>query len=132
MIRGSHRYHGIRILGHNAENPVGNAGSGVASQRFGKDMDGTPARAFTATMVLLEAIDRAGSTQPEAIRKALGTTNLGPDQIIMPWPGVKFDAAGQNVLSRGIFVQNRGGHPRLVWPFDGAAVDLVWPHPAWK
>ncbi len=101
-------------------------------QRYNKDMDGASARAFTAMMTLADAINRAGSTQPEAIRKALVETNLGPDQIIMPWPGIKFDDKGQNTLSRGIFVQTQALTPKLVWPFQGAAADLVWPRPAWK
>jgi branched-chain amino acid transport system substrate-binding protein len=95
-------------------------------------MDGTPARAFTGIMVLLDAINRAGSTQPEAIRRALAETNLSADQIIMPWPGIKFDEKGQNVMSRGIIVQTQAHTPRLVWPVEGAAADLIWPRPAWK
>lgn len=115
-----------------AKKPIIKAVGDLYRQRYGKDMDGTPARAFTATMVLLEAINRAGSTQPDAIRQALAGTNLSADQIIMPWPGVKFDQTGQNVLSRGIFVQTQNQVPRLVWPVEGAAADLVWPRPAWK
>lgn len=112
--------------------PIIKTVSDLYHQRYGKEMDGTPARAFTATMVLLDAINRAGSTQPEAVRKALAETNLGANQIIMPWPGIKFDDKGQNVMSRGVFVQTQGQVPRLVWPFDVAAADLVWPRPAWK
>jgi branched-chain amino acid transport system substrate-binding protein len=115
-----------------ARKPVIKAVSDLYRQRYGKDMDGTPARAFTATMVLLDAINRAGSTQPEAIRKALAETKLGEDQIIMPWPGITFDAKGQNTMSRGIFVQTQGQTPKLVWPFASAAAELVWPRPAWK
>jgi branched-chain amino acid transport system substrate-binding protein len=112
--------------------PIIRAVGDLYRERYGKDMDGTPARAFTATMVLLDAINRAGSTQPEAIRKALRETDLKADQIIMPWPGIRFDEKGQNIMSRGIFVQTQGQVPRLVWPFDMAAADLVWPRPAWK
>lgn len=102
-------------------------------QRYGgKDMDGTPARAFTAMMTLADAINRAGSTQPEAIRRALQDTNLSAEQIIMPWPGIKFDATGQNIMSRGILVQTQNEVPKLVWPFSLASAPLVWPRPAWK
>jgi branched-chain amino acid transport system substrate-binding protein len=101
-------------------------------ERYHKDMDGASSRAFTATMTLADAINRAGATQPDAIRKALAETNLTSDQIIMPWPGIKFDATGQNVLSRGIMVQTQNQTPKLVWPFAGATADLVWPRPPWK
>lgn len=100
-------------------------------ERYKKDMDGTPARAFTAMMVLADAINRAGSTDPEKIRAALAATDLKPDQLIMPWDGVKFDSNGQNQLTKGIFIQALDGTPRLVWPADMADAKLVWPRPAW-
>lgn len=99
---------------------------------YGKPMDGTPARAFEAMMVLADAINRAGSTEPAKIRKALAETNLPADQLIMPWEGVKFDAQGQNQLTRGIFIQTQNGAPVTVWPFDFATAKLVWPRPVWK
>jgi branched-chain amino acid transport system substrate-binding protein len=100
--------------------------------RYGKDMDGTPARAFTAMMTLADAINRAGSTQPAAIREALIKTDLGEGDTIMPWEGIRFDATGQNVLTRGIFIQTLGGTPTTVWPFSLASAELVWPRPRWK
>lgn len=100
--------------------------------RYGKEMDGTPARAFTAMMTLADAINRAGSTDPDKIREALAKTNLGENDTIMPWEGIRFDDKGQNVLTRGIFIQTLDGTPRIVWPFDLAAADLVWPRLAWK
>jgi branched-chain amino acid transport system substrate-binding protein len=100
-------------------------------ERFGKDMDGTPARAFTAMMTLADALNRSGSTEPEALRQALATTEIPAEDIIMPWEGIRFDESGQNVLTRGIFVQTQEGTPVTVWPFDLAAADLVWPRPAW-
>jgi branched-chain amino acid transport system substrate-binding protein len=100
--------------------------------RYGKEMDGTPARAFTAMMTLADAINRAGSTDPEKIREALVHTNLGEKDTIMPWEGIKFDAKGQNELTRGIFIQTLDGTPKIVWPFDLAAAKLVWPRPAAK
>ena len=101
-------------------------------ERYGKDMDGTPARAFTATMVLADAINRAGSTDPAKIRDALAATSLTQAQLIMPWDGVKFDGTGQNQATKGIFVQTLDGAPRLVWPTDQADAKLVWPRPAWR
>jgi len=101
-------------------------------ERYGKDMDGTPARAFTAMMTLADAINRAGSTDPEKIRAALAATNLAATQLIMPWDGVKFDAKGQNVLTGAIFIQTQEGTPKLVWPASLASAKLVWPRPAWR
>ena len=101
-------------------------------ERFGKDMDGTPARAFTSTMTLADAINRAGSTEPEAIRTALADTDLGEADTIMPWEGIRFDETGQNVLTRGIFIQTLEGSTTIVWPFSLAVSELVWPRPDWQ
>jgi branched-chain amino acid transport system substrate-binding protein len=109
---------------------IGQVGK-LYKDRYGKDMDGTPARAFTAMMTLADAINRAGSTEPEKVRQALAATKLGDADTIMPWEGVQFDKDGQNVLTRGIFIQIQGGTPKTVWPFELASDKLVWPRPAW-
>jgi branched-chain amino acid transport system substrate-binding protein len=98
-------------------------------EKYNKAMDGTPARAFQAMMTLADAINRAGSTDPEAIQKALQQTDTPPSELIMPWEGVKFDAKGQNIKTRGIFVQTTSGKTVTVWPFDLAQSPLVWPKP---
>lgn len=95
------------------------------------DFTGNSSRTFTGLMVLADALDRAKSTEPEAIRKALAATNIGAEKLIMPWKGVKFDANGQNTLGRGILVQIVGGKYHTVWPFNMASREVVWPMPRW-
>ncbi len=102
-------------------------------QKYGNNMNGNSARSFTGMLVLADAINRAGSTDPAAIQKALMETDIPAEQLIMPWGGVKFDPeTHQNTLGRGIIVQIQKGQYRVVWPFDLAAVDLVWPMPTWS
>ena len=60
--------------------------------KTGKDLNGNNARSMQGVLVLADAINRAGSTDPEAIRKALAATDLGEAQVAMPWAGVQFDA----------------------------------------
>jgi branched-chain amino acid transport system substrate-binding protein len=101
-------------------------------KRTGKTMDGSSSRAFTAMIVLADAINRAGSTEPEKIHKALLETNIKGDQLIMPWDGVKFDAkTHQNILGKGIIVQVQDGEYYTVWPFNLATKQVVWPFPKW-
>ncbi len=83
-------------------------------------------------MVMADAINRAGSTDPEAIRKALAATDIPGNKLIMPWKGVKFDATGQNTLGSGILVQIIDGKYNTVWPFAMASRDVVWPMPKWE
>jgi branched-chain amino acid transport system substrate-binding protein len=106
--------------------------SDMFQERFGHTMEGATARSFTATLVLADAINRAGSTEPEAIRQALLATDIPGDQLIMPWPGVKFDPeTGQNIAGSGIVVQAQEGQYYTVWPFDLATKDVIWPFPGW-
>jgi branched-chain amino acid transport system substrate-binding protein len=99
--------------------------------RYKTDFTGNSSRTFTGLMVLADAINRAGSTDPEAIRKALAATDIPGKNLIMPWNGVKFDAAGQNTLGQGILVQIIDGKYNTVWPFAMASRDVVWPMPKW-
>ena len=112
--------------------PVTKQVNDLYRQRYGADMTGNSARAFTGLLVLAEAINRAGSTKPDAIREKLAATNLPADQLIVPWDGVKFDPTGQNTLAKGIIVQFQDGAYHTVWPWNVATRDLVWPMPAWK
>ncbi len=101
--------------------------------KINKDLNDNTSRSFTGMIVLLDAINRAGSTDPEAVRKALLATDLKPDQMIMPWKGVKFDAnTGQNELGTPLMTQWRGGQLKVVWPFELASGDVLYPLPKWS
>ena len=102
-------------------------------EKFGSNMNGNAARAFTGILVLAEAINRAGSTEPAAIKKALEETNIPENQLIMPWKGVKFDPqTHQNTLGSGIIVQIQDGEYVTVWPWKLASKELIWPTPKWS
>jgi len=112
--------------------PVARALNALYAKRAGKDLYDFPARAFTGMVTLLDAINRAGSTDPEAIRKALVATSIPGDQLIMTWDHVKFDETGQNTGVRGIILQLLAGTYHTVYPFDVATRDVLYPIPAWK
>ncbi len=100
-------------------------------ERYGHHFGGVSARAFTSVLVLADAIDRAASTDPQAIREALLDTDIPVEQLIMPWDGVRFDPdTGQNTLAKGIVVQMQDDVYRTVWPWELASAPLVWPIPA--
>ncbi|MBC7957940.1 MAG: ABC transporter substrate-binding protein [Cytophagales bacterium] len=136
----------IRTLGKDAEfvitrevwaldlasrNPLIKQVNDLYNSRYKANFTGNSSRTFTGLMVLADAINRAGSTDPEAIRKALAATDLKAEQLIMPWTGVKFDATGQNTLGRGILVQIVNGQYKTVYPFNVASQDVIWPMPKW-
>ena len=102
-------------------------------KKFGMDMSGNAARSFTAPFVVAEAINRAKSTNPEPLTKALTETNIPGDQIINPWKGIKFDfKTHQNIYATGILVQIQNEQYHTVWPFNMASKDVTWPFPGWK
>jgi len=99
------------------------------NSRYKVNFTGNSSRTFTGLLTLADAINRAGSTDPEAIRKALAETNIDGNSIIMPWKGIKFDEQGQNIYGSGILVQIVDGKYHTVWPFNLATRELVWPMP---
>jgi branched-chain amino acid transport system substrate-binding protein len=82
-------------------------------------------------MTLLDALNRAGSTDPEKLRTALAATNILPDQLIVPYLGVKFDANGQNELGRAILMQVQKGKYCTIFPFELASCEVLYPTPNW-
>jgi branched-chain amino acid transport system substrate-binding protein len=97
----------------------------------GDDMDDTAARQMQGFFVLVDAIDRAGSTEPAKIQAALKATDLKPDQLIMGYKGVKFDDKGQNVLAAGLVIQLDGENYVPVWPKQLAKTAPVLPYKGW-
>ena len=98
----------------------------------GRDLSDVPVRAFTGFMALADAINRAGSTDPEKIRKALIETNIPPEKLIVPWKGIKFGPDGHNMLIRGILMQVQNGRYCTIYPFELATCELMCPMPNWN
>jgi branched-chain amino acid transport system substrate-binding protein len=97
----------------------------------GRDLSDVPARVFTGFMTLLDALNRAGSTDPEKVRAALAATDIPPEQLIVPYRGVKFDANGQNELVRAILMQVQKGKYCTIYPFELASCGVLYPIPTW-
>ena len=115
-----------------SKNPLIKQINDLYFERYKTNFNGNSARTFTGLMTLAEAINRAGSTKPEAIQNALAETNIPGSKLIMPWTGIKFDATGQNTLGTGIIVQVQDGKYATIWPFDMASKDVIWPMPKWE
>ncbi len=100
---------------------------------YGSNMNGNSARAFMGLVILVQAIDIAGSTDPQAIRRSLEEFSMPGEITIMPWKGIQFDPkTHQNVLSGSILVQVQRGRYRTVWPVNESVVEPVWPFPGWS
>jgi branched-chain amino acid transport system substrate-binding protein len=100
-------------------------------KKTGRDLDDTSARNMQSFFALADALNRAGSTDPEKIRVALTQTDLKPDQLMMGYQGVKFDKTGQNILAATYLIQLHGKKYQLVWPDKAATAKLQWPMAGW-
>ena len=117
---------------------VGPAGSPSAiiadmyKKKAGEEMDDTVGRQMQGFFVLVDAIDRAGSTDPAKIQAALKATDLKPEQLIMGYNGVKFDDKGQNILASAYIIQLQDGENYVsVWPKANAEKPPVLPYKGW-
>jgi branched-chain amino acid transport system substrate-binding protein len=97
----------------------------------GDDLDDVSARGLEGFLVLADAINRAGSTDPAKIRDALKATDLKADQMVTGYDGVKFDDKGQNILGSSLVTQMRGGQYVAIWPKDRATTDVILPYKGW-
>ena len=96
-------------------------------RRFGRESDYHGAEAYSAGLVIADALARATSFAPEALREALAATDLST-----PFGPVKFVSEGgktnQNRLPTYVG-QWLDGRLELVWPLATAGAEYVLPAP---
>jgi branched-chain amino acid transport system substrate-binding protein len=100
--------------------------------KYGRDLDDTSARWMQGFFVLADAINRAGSTEPDKIQAALQATDLKPDQLMIGYNGVKFDSTGQNTLASTFLIQLQGKQYVSIWPTNLATGKLELPMKGWR
>jgi branched-chain amino acid transport system substrate-binding protein len=100
--------------------------------KYGRDLDDTSARWMQGFFVLADAINRAGSIEPDKIQAALKATDLKPDQLMIGYNGVKFDDTGQNTLASTFLIQLKAKEYVSVWPQNRATSTLEWPMKGWR
>lgn len=98
-------------------------------KRFGAPMSSHAVQAYSATMVLRDALERAGSADRSRVREALARTSL--TDHILPQGVLQFDKAGDNVNAQPALLQNQGGKTVVVGPPAFAEAKAVFPVPRW-
>ncbi|HOE16975.1 MAG TPA: ABC transporter substrate-binding protein [Syntrophorhabdaceae bacterium] len=109
----------------------------IYKAKYGDDLTGATARSVVGVQAWAYVLNKAASTDPKAIQKACNEINIPADELVMPWAGVKFDAKGQNVLGRGLIGQYQKTTDgkvslEIVYPFDLATANFIYPFPGWK
>jgi len=107
-------------------------------KKTGDDLGGASARAFTGLQTWVHVLEKAGSTKPADIQKAANTIEIPGDELVVPWAGIKFsttgDELGQNVLGSGLIGQYQKQADgtvglEIIYPFDVASADMIFPMP---
>jgi branched-chain amino acid transport system substrate-binding protein len=90
-------------------------------KRYGYNLAGESADAYVAMYVMADALERAKSTDPKAIREALAKSKLstGPAMIV-GYDAIEFDESGQNKHAALVMIQindiGNGMERITVWP----------------
>jgi branched-chain amino acid transport system substrate-binding protein len=108
--------------------------------KTGRNLSGASARSFTATQAWVHILEKAGSTKPENLQKAANEIKIDPEELIVPWKGIKFTTSGtdlgQNELGTGMIGQYQKGKDgkmtlEIVYPFELATADMIFPIKGW-
>ncbi len=97
----------------------------------GHALDDTSARGMQGFLALMEAINRAGSTEPAKIQAALVSQDMRPEQLMIGYDGIKYDAKGQNTLAATLLVQLEAKKYIAVWPDKSASRPPALPFKGW-
>jgi len=102
-------------------------------KRFGHPMPDLSVLGYHGVMCMREALEIAGSDDPDKVRQAYSKMNVPPGQKgnhnHYPW---RFDETGQNPEAHCMVSQIIDGKLLTVWPFDYAERDFVYPIPLWE
>jgi branched-chain amino acid transport system substrate-binding protein len=94
----------------------------------GKTFDTNSGYSYDAVFVLADVLERAKSTEADAIVDALRKTNLTTGLMQYGGP-IVFNELGDNPNAIPTMIQILGGKPVAVWPRDAALQKFVFPRP---
>jgi len=105
-------------------------------KKYGDDVTGATGRSIVGVQTWAYVLNRAGSTDRKAIQKACNEIDIPGYELVMPWDGIKFDATGQNVKGKGLIGQYQFKEGKveleIIYPFDLATANMIYPFPGWK
>jgi branched-chain amino acid transport system substrate-binding protein len=79
---------------------------------------------YTAAQIVMDAIEKAGTTDPSKVNEAIGQTS----GTFVGGP-VKFDAPNHTSVTPIIWSQWQGSELKMIWPKDVANAEMVYPMP---
>jgi branched-chain amino acid transport system substrate-binding protein len=97
--------------------------------RFKKPFNMNGSYAYDAILVIADALERAGSTDKDALRAALKATKF-ENKTSVGGP-IQFDEKGDNIGTGTALVQIQEGKSKCVYPPESALVKAIYPVPKW-
>jgi branched-chain amino acid transport system substrate-binding protein len=91
-----------------------------------------PLSTYAHVWMIKEALEKARSSDPKAVRDALAGLDLtsGPAAQSLAPGRIKFDERGRRIGAVPLIVQWQNGEPYTVFPADVAVRKPIWPGPA--
>jgi branched-chain amino acid transport system substrate-binding protein len=99
-----------------------------AKRSNGRYFDASGAYAYEAVQVIGDVLERAASTDPDAVVAAIKKTSFAGGVTVSNGP-VVFNEVGDNPNASTAMIQILGQKPRVVWPRDNAEQKFVFPRP---
>ncbi len=99
-----------------------------AKRSGGKIFDTNSGYSYEAILIIADVLERARSTEPDAIVEAIRTTDM-PDPIMVAAGPVRFNDVGDNANASTAMIQILGQRPLVVHPKESAEAKLVFPAP---
>jgi branched-chain amino acid transport system substrate-binding protein len=99
-------------------------------EEAGSDMRTAAVFSYQAVLLIADALERAGSAEPQALRDAISESSLDP---LLAYAGpIEFDETGENVNAAPIVMQVQDGNVAQVYPDEFAEADPVFPAVPWQ
>lgn len=104
--------------------------------KYGTDFSEPSAMAYCSIYTLVDALERAGSKDPQKLRDALASTDIttGPAMLV-GMERIKISPDGQNHYSSALVMQiGEDGNYHVVWPerLVIPGIKWIWPDRRWK
>lgn len=118
-----------------SKGPEGSLSAGVNKiyqAKTGNEIGDVSGRSMQAFFVLADALNRAGSTDPQKLQTALKATAMPHSAMMVGYRGVRFDDTGQNIESATYLTQLQGKDYFTIWPDEAAVAKVAWPMTGWR
>jgi branched-chain amino acid transport system substrate-binding protein len=99
-----------------------------AKRSGGRNFDASGSYSYDAIQVMGDVLERAASTEPDAVVAAIKRTNFAGGLSVSSGP-IIFNETGDNPNASTAMLQILGQKPRVVWPKDVAEQRFVFPRP---